>query len=79
MVKVSIPPNPCAHGRNPGIRRTPGQTSRCTSCWTSSACCVFRRGAWNRSERPQNGSASTGKLNYSSVCCGNRSMRALHK
>jgi hypothetical protein len=31
----------------------------------------------SQGRRPQNGSASTAKLNYSSVRCGNRSMRAL--
>jgi len=29
----------------------------------------------SQGRRPQNGSASTGKLNYFSVRCGNRSMR----
>ena len=39
------------------------------------ACCVFPpRRFSGHGGRPQNGSASTGKLNYSSVRCGNRSM-----
>src|SRR5882724_2550721 len=40
----------------------------------SYACCVFRPGASSsHGRRPQNGSASTVKLHYSSVRCGNRS------
>jgi hypothetical protein len=39
--------------------------------------CFPPRRLSSQGERPQNGSASTGKLSYSSVRCGNRSMRAL--
>src|SRR5258708_19626553 len=76
---IRLPPSKCienqltksrprAHGRNPGANQLPTELP-CLLCFAQR--CFSSEG-----RRPQNGSASTGKLNHSSVCCGNRSMHA---